>query len=214
MSQPTSSPPPFDPQNALDFPPPRRSSHLAWKIVLGLLGGGVVLASVCACGGYFAFRNAMSVDPGKVRSLSQEIATIKLPDYFKPMMSMSMMGVRMVMFDGEDGRGVFALIDVQDEIRQEREAFEAEMRQKIGQQVNNRNRFGDDEELEKRTQNFHIKGQPVELQVVTTANSDGAKFHEISGSFEGTENLAFIFVKAPDDQLTEDDLVQMIESIE
>lgn len=207
-------PPPFNPQALGEFGPPPPRSNLAWKILLGLLSGGLLLVLVCAGVGFFVFRNTMSVDPERVRAIAQDIATIDLPDYFHPTMSMSIMGVRMVFFDGEDRRGVFALLDAADEVRQDGESFEAEMRKKIGDQVNQQHRFDDREELERRTDTFLIKGQPVEMQVVVTESSDGTKFHEISGSFEGAENLAFLFVKAPEDKLTAEQLRQMIESIE
>jgi hypothetical protein len=215
MSNPYSpGPPPFDPQaHGENVPPPPRS-NLAWKILLGLAGGGLLLVLLCAGVGYFVFSNTMSVDPAKVRAVAQDIATVKLPDYFQPTMSMSIMGVRMAFFDGEDHRGVFALLDAADEVRQDRETFEAEMRKKIGDQVNQQHRFDDREELDRRTETFIIKGQPVEMEVVVTESGDGTKFHEISGSFEGAENLAFLFVKAPEDKLTADELRQMIESIE
>ena len=215
MSNPyPSGPPPFDPQAHGEFVPPQPKSNLAWKILLGLAGGGLLLVLLCAGVGYFVFSNTMSVDPAKVRAVAQDIATVKLPDYFLPTMSMSIMGVRMAFFDGEDHRGVFALLDAADEVRQDRATFEAEMRKKIGDQVNQQHRFDDREELERSTDTFLIKGQPVEMEVVVTESDDGTKFHEISGSFEGAENLAFLFVKAPEDKLTADELRQMIESIE
>jgi hypothetical protein len=210
MPQPTSSvPPPFDPQQPTYSPP--RSSGLAWKILLGLLGGGLVLVVVCAGVGYLVFRNAMQLDPEKIRASAQEIAIVDMPDYFHPTMSMSIFGVRMVMFDGEDGRGALALVDAMDQVRQDRATFEKEMRQEIAKRI--ARRF-DDEETERRNESLQIKGEPVEMVVVESEGADGTIFHEISGSFEGSENLAFIYVKVPDDQLTLDQLRQMIESIE
>lgn len=206
----STGPPPFDPRQAK----PRQSSGLAWKIVLGILGGGLVMTVLCAGGAFFAFRDTFSANPQRVESLAQEIAAIHIPDYWRPTMSMSMAGVRMAIFDGVDGRGAFVLIDAIDAVRRERQAFENEMRQRINKQINRPGRFENDSELESRREPFTIKGEQIELEVVTSEGSRGTTYHEVSGSFQGNENLAFIYVKAPQDEFSEDEIRRMIESIE
>lgn len=217
MSQsypPSGSPPPFDPHNPGDYPPPRRSSGLAWKILLGLLGGGFLLLVVCAGVMFFAFRNMMSMDPAKVRAAAQEIATIQIPEYFQPTMSMSIAGTRMAFFDGQDHRGFFALVDSQHAAGQDRKTFEAEMRRQLNEQFSRQGRFESGEELERTPTTFQVKGAPLEMEVVKSETSDGTIFHEISGAFDGSKNMAFIYVKVPEDKVNLDELRQMIESIE
>jgi hypothetical protein len=204
-------PPPFDPQTPEESP--RRSSGLAWKILLGIFGGGLVLIVICVGVGYFVLQNIMTMDPAKVRSLAQEIAIIEVPDYFQPLMSMSITPVRMAFFEGEDHRGVFVLLDASDpKLRENRAAFETEMRNRMNQQM--QGRFEQGEEVERQTETFEIKGESVEMEVVKLETEDGTVYHEVSGSFEGSENLAYLFVKAPDDELSLAEIRQMIESIE
>ncbi|MCA9268703.1 MAG: hypothetical protein KDA41_09545, partial [Planctomycetales bacterium] len=182
-------------------------------IVLGILGGGVLMSLACALGGFFIFRNSFSANREDVVGLAHTIADWDIPEYWRPAMSMSMFGVRMAMFNGDQGRGAFVLVDAMEEVRKEREAFEDEMRVKINQKMNRQMQSERETEVKSYTDEFQINGAAEEMDVkITKGALTGEQYIEVSGSFQGKQRLAFVFIKAPENEFGEEQIRAMFAS--
>jgi hypothetical protein len=210
-----------DPSRMSDFdhfgqePPARpRGMSTAVKILLILVGGSVIGMLVCCGVGYYFVSNAFNMDPVKVQQMADDIATMDVPDYWTPFMSMHLAGVRMAFFNGKSELGILVLLDAAQGRMMGREEFEREMRRNVDEKMNRPGRLEPTIELEERREQFLIRGEPVQLLVrVSEGAQTGRTYNEVSGSFDGNKNLAFVYVKVPQDEFSEDEIRQMIESI-
>lgn len=192
----------------------RRGMSTAMKIVLGLMGGGFLLALLCCGVGYAFIGNTVTRDPDKVRDTAAKIVVMEIPEFWLPMMSVNVMGVqRMVYYYAETKQGVLALVGFAAQVPDNREAFEKEMLKQI--EKNPGLPLEETREVESSKIEIEIRGESIPFELKRTEGVvSGTFYSELSGSFDGNDNIAFIYIKVPEDDFSEDDMRDMLKSIE
>lgn len=205
--------------------PAKKGMGSGLKIFLFLVVGFGVLAVVC-CGifGYFSYRvvqtakDAVSEDPEKIRQVTGEMAQLDMPADFEPKMSMNFeipftgQHVKFAIWSGPSEPEVLMLMSTNvsgsspEEIQAE---FEKAMREQ-GQQEE-----GADIQVEKyEVRKFEINGQPAEFNIGQgkDQNSD-RECWKVVGSFQGQDGPVFVMLIVDRESMTEEEIVQLIESL-
>lgn len=163
-------------------------------VLLVFLGLGGVALAVC-CGGMFYFgkqaADAVTEDPTRINEIRGEIATIQLPEAFKPKagMDFGMFGVemRMVMYVYENEQtGTLMLMQMAapEGSNVDQNQMEAQMNQQ-GQGQSELTNITDE-----TTKKYTIGGKEVDFHF-RTGEVNGVKYREVQGLIPGANASSF-----------------------
>ena len=216
----------MSPEGMPPYQKPGMSTGTKVLIILGIVF--LVLVLLC-CGGGVAFfwagasymEDAISDDPEVVRRVTGEIVDIDVPEKLEPKMSMDFtvpftddrFMVMVIYGDQAEGSAVM--------LASFGEAFagqgEAQMRQQM-EQSRREQGLGPDpgmgpQQVDERE--IEVRGEPVKFMFATTEDPEsGEKRIQVTGMFEGKTGPVMIMVFADPERLSEEEIVQMLESIE
>jgi hypothetical protein len=204
---------------------PGMSTGTKVLIVLGIVF--LVLVLLCCCGGgAFVWwgasymEDAISDDPQVVRQVTSEIVDIEVPEKLQPQFSMDMkvplsderFMVMVVYGDQADGTAVM--------LASFGEAFaaqgQAQMKDQMEQSLREQGLApgGDLGSQEVTEREIEVRGEPVKFAFVTGEDSESGKQRiMVNGMVEGKTGPVMIMVFADPEQLSEEEIVEMIESI-
>lgn len=199
-------------------PPPKSGMSGGTKLLLILGGIGGLLALVC-CGGIgfvvFKYRNAMSTDPATVRATTSEIATIAIPDGFTPVMSMNLPWppMKMATYQDSSQQGMIVLMEMDASMGgADPEQMRIQMQQQLRQQGQPQ---ADVQVQQSETRQLTVRGQPTEFVFSKGTNTQtNTEFWQVTGTFQSQGGTALLIVMVPADQMTEEEIVEFIESIQ
>ena len=216
----------ISPEGMPPYEKPGMSTGTKVLIVLGIIF--LVLVVLCCGGGVAIFwagasymEDAMSDDPEVVRRVTGEIVDIDVPEKLEPKMSMDFnvpftderFMVMVVYGDQAEGSAVI--------LASFGEAFagqgEAQMRQQMEQSLREQG-LGPDPNMgpqEVTEREIEVRGEPVKFVFATGVDSESGKQRiMVHGMFEGKTGPVMIMVFADPERLSEEEIVQMLESIE
>lgn len=206
-----------------DAPPAKKGMSTGVKILIGLLAGGGVFALIC-CGGLF-YLGQKVIDsavetPEEVRQVSESIVHMEVPERFTPKLGIKFelfgVGMAMARYIDEDSKSVITLMQTSqpggDAPEHEMERIEESLDQQgLGDQF----RKAEIENAEVEPRNLTIRGKEVEFKFVKGQNAEtGEELRQIMGTFPGNGGAAILLIQIPAESYNEDEIVQMIESIE
>jgi hypothetical protein len=210
------------------MPPPEKpgmSTGTKVLIILGIIFLVLVLLC-CGFGGAFVWwgtaymKDAISDDPQVVREVTGEIVEIDIPDKIKPLFSMDMnvpfsdQRVMVMVVYGDQGDGTAVML------ASFGEAFadqgQAQMRQQMEQSLREQG-FSPDSGAgagEATEKEIVIRGEPVKFMFATAKDPDSGEDRiHVTGMFEGNTGPVMIMVFADPEKLSEEEIVEMLESI-
>ena len=206
--------------------PPRKSGmSRGAKVLIGLGVGGGLLILLC-CGGviglgiYFG-TNLMSDDPAVVAAKTDEIIQIEIPGGLEPKMSFDMKvpfsGPRLMLWTvyiDEETESVLVLFALEGaSASQDQEQMRRQMDQSLRQQG-----MGGQEEItiqETYTKDVEIRGQPVTFTIAKgVGEKSGNPRIQVMGVFQGEAGPVILMLNADAEKFTEDEIIEMIESIQ
>ena len=215
----------MSPEGMPPYQKPGMSTGTKVLIILGIIF--LVLALLCCGGGVAVFwagasymKDAISDDPQVIRRVTAEIADIDVPEKLKPQFSMNMkvpisgdkLMVMVVYGNQADGTAVM--------LASFGEAFadqgQAQMRQQMEQSLREQGfspggGVGPGEATEKE---IEVRGEPVKFMFATAKDPDsGEDRSHVTGMFEGNTGPVMIMVFADPEKLSEEEIVEMLESI-
>lgn len=219
----------YDPQGNpyQTSPPPRSGMSTATKVVLILvvvLGG---LGLLC-CGGLFyfgsQFAKAMSQDPAVVQQVTQKLATITIPEPLKPVMSMDMeiFSVKMtgVAYGDKASQSALKLMSMgangaESDPTQMRVQLEPQLDNFLRQQgIDPQSMRGGNWDSQTSTKAIKIHDQEVSFQFSKQTNKENGDVRlGVEGSFPGNEGSVSLVLSVDTKAVSEEQVVQMLESI-
>ena len=186
------------------------------KVLLVLCAlAGLSLVLCCGVSIWFA-RSAMTVTdkPDEIRAITEEIATIELPEGYEPQFAVSinmMMKMHMVGYgpDGDD-ENVITLMQMKMPGGISDEDAKRSFREQNQQQGNNA-----DIQVEKReTRTFTIDGEECEFEFITGTDPETKEeMHQVIGVFPGRNGTAVLMIMGSDQSWDEEQAIQIIKSI-
>jgi len=197
-------------------PPRKKGMSGALKIILLLLGLFAVLGVVCCGVVVWVFFSNVTTDPAKVSEMSDSIVTMQIPDYWEPVMGLNIVVIRMVFYQNGNADGVLVLMEAAEDKFQNREEFEIQARMSITEQMNQQgNTVESTTVIRSEHHNYSIRGEDVEFEfVVTEGDESGREFYEVTGIFDGNKHTVFLYMKAPSEDIDQESIAGMLESIE
>lgn len=192
--------------------PEKRGTSWLKVIVIMVALGGACAAICCGVGAYF-MKDALVLDPVKVRAMQAEIVQIDIPAEFQPEMGLNMnlgfMQMRMVGFQGQTGGGIFlAGMTVSGQTQEQIEQ-------------------GFQQEIDKQGEKFRIDSSETRKVKVDGLDRDflfakgaivpdiGAEIpgRMVSGSIPAKQGAGYIQILVPEAQYDEAKVIQILESI-
>jgi hypothetical protein len=177
------------------------------KIVLGVVGVVLLLGCVAVMAGGFLLANftGRAMDPAQARTVAASIADYDLPDGYRELMGVDMMGMKMAMIgpDGVSGADVgdrgLVIMMMQAPAGQDADQLRDQMMQSFGAQTG----MGGARLEPVGTETATIRGSEVELQVLEGESANGQRIRALSGVFEGKSGPALLMVMGPADDWDE-----------
>ena len=227
-----------------NFPPPPQDEFVAPQVVekrgmsggakvLLVLGGIFGLCCLLCCGGVITLAikgpklmenymdEAMSEDPVVIAQRRVELLEIDIPESFQPKGSMDIVVpfvdkrfMMVVAYEGDPPSNSIVLVGLGDSFsgmspeEMEIKIKESLEKEGLGQPENDAN-------LETKTKNFTIGGRKTTFVYGTEVDEEGkaTRFH-VTGTVRGKQAPVFVMITADADQFSEEDLDEIIESIE
>lgn len=189
------------------------------KVLLILAAVGGFFGLVCCGGGAYViwkFKNNISNDPIVVRKVAAEIVTIDLPESFVPVGSMDFFVGKGVLYNFENGKGILMLGEFKTggDPKLQSEQMQTQFRQGFN---NGRRGNGQDQDLvvEKReTREFTVRGAKVPFEFETgKMPNDETEILRVTGTFTSKGGAGMLMIQAPKEDLDEDEVAEIIESI-
>jgi hypothetical protein len=224
---------PFDPQDFQEGPQPIEKQGMSGgSKVLLILGIIFLVLILLCCGGLAVFffyarsyvGEAMSTDPAHIREVTARVAPLEVPDVLKPQFSMDMKvpftdtsAMTMVAYSDPSQESMLMLAAFGEAFQGQNQAqMEAQMQQSLRSQ--GMNQRGDMTINERSEREIEVRGKPVTFHFAKGTQKDsqtGAETPriEVTGMFEGPEGMVMLMVQADEETLSEDEIVEMIESI-
>lgn len=206
--------------------PPRKSGmSRGAKLLIALgVGGGLLVLACCGVGigtMYYFGTSMVSQDPAEVVAKTDEIAQIEIPDQLKPAMSFDMKnpfsGQRLMLWTVYVDEGtnstlvLFAFGSMG--ASQDQEEMRREMDKSLQQQ-----KMGGQEEInieETYTKDVEIRGEKATFTITKgKGKKSGDPRIQVMGVFKGESGPVMVMLNADAEKYTEEQIVEMIESIE
>lgn len=191
------------------------------KVLLGLLIGGGLLTVVC-CGvvGFMAARMFQPLtDPAAIVAVSDEIASVDLPDGFEPAGGVkvdffSMFQMKMAVHErkvGETKAGTVLLMEMVVPGNLSGEEMQAQFEKQKNEQGGGEQKI---EVKESVVRKVTIDGQEREFTFITgTAPGSDKAVRQVQGIFPGRKGMAFFQYNTDEEHWNEEEAVKMVESL-
>jgi hypothetical protein len=216
----------MSPEGMPPYQKPGMSTGTKVLLILGIIF--LVLVVLCCGGGLALFwagasymKDAFSDDPQVVRRVTGEIVDIEVPDKLQPQFSVNMKvpisGERfMVMVGyGDQAKGTAVMLASfgKEFAAQGQAQMQNQMEQQLRQQgLGPEQNMGPQEVAEKE---IEVRGEPVKFLFATAKDPESGKERiQVTGAFQGKTGPVMIMVFADPEVLSEEEIVEMIESIE
>jgi hypothetical protein len=195
-------------------PQPRSSSAL--KIVLWIVGIGA-LVFILICGGVvfvgyrFVSKN-VSRDPATIREVSASITEIQVQERFPPVFSLSMFGMKMVAYGGnnQDAGSFLMMMEFPSGVQSDPEQMKQQMDQNRRQQAGG-SQIHIEETAEKT---YTIRGKESKVAISKGSTQEGKKIVQVTAPFQSKQgNMAMLMLMVPEQQWDEDELAALLESM-
>lgn len=215
-----------EPINPYDSPEHTRGGMSTGGKVLLALGitFGVVLLLCCGGlggGGYWFYsvmRDSVTTDPEAIQKITNEIAAIEIPESFKPEMGFNLevpftekKDVKFVTYANASRDGSLVLAQFDESI-----ASEAQMRDQLNVQLNNRNQ-GSNEPIDIRESEkleLEINGKPASFTVARgESRRTNKEFWQVIGNFRGKGGPAMLIFVTPAEGFDKDAVMKLVHSI-
>ena len=197
---------------------PKKGMSTTAMVVLVMLGVGGVAMLLC-CGGLFGagvwlkrtVDQAQVTNPVEVEQLAQEIASIRLPEEYRPQMGLQIpiLGMRMAIYNRTDSPQAMAMLmennmGMNPADSAQRDQMLSQMKQQMGMQG------ADLSETEVRE--IEVAGQKVPFQF-GTLTKNGVKLRQVMGFVPLNKGLVLVTIAAPVDDFDDDAVVAILQSI-
>jgi len=214
------------PMNPYDSPEPARTGMSGTAKLLMVLGITFGVLGLLCCGGiggglfwsYRLLKNSMSEDPATIHRITDEIASIEIPESFEPKVSVDFQ----VPFTGQKSIKWVAYEDAAHEgslmLAQFDEAFgdEASMREQLRISVRDSGR-GDRDDIDVKTSEKYeseINGAPAKFTIAEgTRRNTSHEYWEVVGTFRGKEGPAILIFTMKAADFSKEDVMKVIHSI-
>jgi hypothetical protein len=216
----------MSPEGVPPYQKPGMSTGTKVLIILGIIF--LVLVVLCCGGGVAIFwagasymKDAISDDPQVVREVTKGIVDIDVPEELEPQFSMDMkvplsderFMVMVVYGDQTKGTAVMLASFGEAFADQGQAQMKNQMQQQLREQGLGPDQGFGPQELSERE--IEVRGEPVKFAFATAEDPESGKERiQVTGMFEGKTGPVMIMVFADPEVLSEEEIVQMIESIE
>lgn len=202
-------------------PAPRQGGGSKIWLFLGL-GCGVMLLLCCGVGGLMTYQFSKSfkpiTDPAAVASLGQNIASMDIPEGFRPATGFSFtipftdQSMTMVVYQSSNGQGGVFLTEFSAGFGSTSpEELKRQMEQSLNQQGQGTKQL---QVLETRSVEVVIHGEPATFNIQKAKDpGTNQEYVQVIGVFKGKAGTAMLMAQLPADQYTEDDAEKLIRSI-
>jgi hypothetical protein len=217
MSQPPNVPPPVNPYDV----PQRPGMSGTGKVLLGLgIGCGLLVVLCCGVVGFGSYaivkvaKESTSQDPMKVTDLTEEIVRIDIPENLKPVLGLNVnlpfVGpvVKGAMYSNSDKKNHLIIGQINQSFG-DRHNLETQLRTSMSH---------DEEDLEvseTETLDTKINGEVAHFNISRGVGEDSKEeYWEVVGQFKGDEGPAVLILKARVADMTKDQILEMLKSME
>ncbi|GAF72861.1 unnamed protein product [marine sediment metagenome] len=204
--------------------PPRKSGMSGGAKLLIVLGvGGGLLVLLC-CGGLIGFgvymAGGMSQDPEVVREKTGEIAQIEIPDGLDPKMSFDVkfpVKGRMMLWTVYLDEGTESVLVLFALAAASASGDQEEMRRAMDQSLQQQG-MGEQEGItveESHTKEVEIRGETATFTIAKGVGEESGRPRiQVTGVFQGETGPAILMLNADAEKYTEEQIVEMLDSIE
>lgn len=175
----------------------------AFKIILGLVAGIVVLCLVAAVAGVALFglggrvlANSLETNPEKVTSVGSSIADYTLPDEFSSAFAAQLAGFSTVGYTSSDGHSHIYLMQIPQSFMLDEDTIQRQLQQAVPTDQYSR----PDRMAVVDRQVASIRGQDVPVVISEGTNHDGQAYRELNALFQGKNGQALVNISAPTDR--------------
>ena len=206
--------------------PPRKSGMSRGAKLLIVLGvGGGILVRLCCGGGigvmYYFGTSMVSQDPAVVASKTDEITEIKVPDGLEPKMSFDFKNPfssqRLMLWTVYVDEGTESVLVLFALAAASVSGDQEEMRRQMDQSLRQQG-MGDQEDItveESYTKEVEIRGETATFNIEKgVGEKSGRPRIQVTGVFQGETGPAILMLNVDAEKYTEEQIVEMIESIE
>jgi hypothetical protein len=216
----------MSPEGMPPYQKPGMSTGTKVLLILGIVF--LVLVLLCCGGGVFVFwagasymKDAISDDPQVVRRVTGEIVDIEMPDELEPQFSMDMKvpfsDERFMVMVGYGDQAKGTAVMLASFGKEFAAQGQAQMKDQMEQQLRQRG-VAPDQNLgpqEVTEREIEVRGEPVKFAFATAKDPESGKERiMVNGAFQGETGPVMIMVFADPEVLSEEEIVEMIESIE
>ncbi len=195
---------------------PKPGMSTGMKVFIGIMIVGGATALLCCGGAFFFFRNMFQItdDPAEIQKIQEEIAGIEIPEGLEAeggvTMDMGMVGVQMKMAIYQGDKSALMLMQMVGPGQMSEQQMRDQFRQSMQQQ-------GQDSDIkiesaEERV--LTVNGEEATFEFVKGTTAEGDAVRQVSGMFAGRGGTAFLLYHVPEKDWNEEQVVQMIESIQ
>ncbi len=215
---------PPDMSSEVTQPPPKTGMSGGAKLLIILGVGGGILVLLCCGGGIgmmvYMGTSMISDKPDVVVAKTDEIIQIEIPDGLEPKMSFDVKFpiygriMLLVAYADEESSSFLALFTLEKaSASQNQEQMRRQMDQQLRQQG-----MGGQEEItieESYTKDVEIRGETATFTISKGVGEDSGKPRiQVVGVFQGETGAVILMVNVDAEKYTEEQIVEMIESIE
>ncbi|SFI43913.1 hypothetical protein SAMN05421753_1094 [Planctomicrobium piriforme] len=194
-------------------PQPKPGMSTTVKVLLGLSIGAALMCLVCCGGGIWFWSRAVSMteNPEEIKTLTQSIATIDVPEGFQPKFGVTMdiwIVMKMAAFQaGPHDTLVLMQMTIPGGLTEE------QMKGSFDQQLKQNNQKHIDV-IEREVRTFKIDGVDRSFEFIKGTDPETkAPVHEVRGLFPGPNGMIFLMLQEDGENWNEERAVKLIESI-
>lgn len=196
---------------------PRQGMSTGFKVFIGVLIFIAVSLLICCGGAYWLFSRSVTLveDPAEVNAIRDSIASIELPEGFKPMGGMQFnLGIQLKMAtftrESQHSPNTLILMQISGSGIENNDA----LREQFEQQLEKQGQTPDIDAESRETHIFQIDGKDVPFEFAKgTREGSEEVIHQVSGMFDGRGGVAFLILMESEADWNEDEVIKMIESI-
>ncbi len=203
-------------------PEPRPKSGMSgWlKLLIGFgIASTIGVAICCGLGVWFFTQNMkFTTDPAEIAAQTKEIASIQIPEDFKPEIGMRMsIGMKMnVVAYSRKPSGSLALVQVTvpGQVDGNNQMGEEEMKKSMEQQLERQGQRSKIDITSRESRKIVVDGVERNFEFITgTLQENKAEVKQIQGMFPGRDGLAFLQIMEGASEYNEEEAIKIIESI-
>jgi hypothetical protein len=204
--------------------PPKAGMSTGTKILIAL-GVLLLVLILSCCGGFIAMvyyfqARMVSQDPAKIAEVTEGMARIDVPDALAPQLSMDMKVpftdqrmMVMAVYADEATHSTLTLVGVEGELGEQQED---QMQRSIDQQLRQQGMYQEDVQVEESYEKeVEIRGQTATFKITKGVGAESQDPRiQATGAFQGKNGPVMLILNADAEKVSEQQVVEMIDSIE